>query len=107
CFEIKLYRVARKKRYLLFAVEPNTVGRTREDFPSSSEGERSGKSPKRDFAPWTPEPKNVGRRLGVGKAALKSPALQTLRANVAAPYRASASGVRAASAPLLISRESN
>src|SRR6266508_4755998 len=42
-------------------------------------------------------------RSGAGKAALKPPALQTLRAAVAAPYRASASGVRATSAPLWLS----
>ena len=40
--------------------------------------------------------------LGAGKAALKSSALQTLRANLGASYRASASGVRAALAPLLL-----
>jgi hypothetical protein len=51
--------------------------------------------------------RNAEQRLGAGKAALKPPALQTLRVIVAVPYCASASGVRAALAPLSLSREAN
>ena len=53
-----------------------------------------------------PEP-GAALRLGTTKAALKSPALQTLRADEALPYCASASGVRATSAPLWFSDGSN
>jgi hypothetical protein len=51
--------------------------------------------------------RNVDHCLGVGKAALKPPALQTLARGTEPPGWREAFGVRAALAPLSLSREAN
>lgn len=59
------------------------------------------------LTPSLPINRSAALRLGTTKATLKSPALQTLRADEALPDRAPASGVGGTSAPLWLSDGSN